>query len=226
MSIQDLRVRLEREKGRFDQVEKDISLSQSLLSNLQIRSGDIERSSVILQIVAQQTQSQLSFYISDMVTTAITTVFPDDNFQFFLEFVQRRGKTEADMFLADVKGNRIKLSDAEGGGLIDIVSFSLRICLWSLTKSSRAVIICDESMKFLSRNLLPKAGELIKELSSQLKLQIIMVSHLDELIDMADQVIEVKKIKEISIASVFSNSPCRSRQPVFVNRRQSSKINQ
>jgi DNA repair ATPase RecN len=198
MSIQDLRVRLEREKGRFAQVERDIFLSQDLLSNLQTRGINIEQSAIILQIVSQQTQSQLSFYISDMVTAAIETVFHDDGFQFFLEFVQRRGKTEADLFLSNVNGNRIKPSDAEGGGLIDIVSFALRICLWSLTKSSRAVMVLDEPLKFLSRDLLPKAGELIKSLSEKLNLQIIMVSHLDELIDEADKEIQIKKIKGIS----------------------------
>jgi hypothetical protein len=198
MSIQDLRVRLEREKGRFAQVESDLFQSQDLLSNLQTRGINIEQSAIILQIVSQQTQSQLSFYISDMITAAIEAVFPQDRFAFQMEFVQRRGKTEADMFLADTKGNRIKPSDAEGGGLIDIVSFALRICLWSLTKNSRAVMILDEPLKFLSRDLLPKAGELVKTLSEKLGLQIIMVSHLDELIEEADKVIGFKKIKGIS----------------------------
>jgi DNA repair ATPase RecN len=198
MSIQDLRVRLEREKGRFAQVEEDISQSQDLLSDLRIRGIDIEQSAIILQMAAQQTQSQLSFYISDMVTAAIEAVFLDDNFQFHLEFVQRRGKTEADLFLGDSKGNRIKPADAEGGGLIDIISFALRICLWSLTKSSRVVMVLDEPLKFLSRDLLPKAGELVKSLSERLNLQIIMVSHLDELINEADNVIRIKKTKGIS----------------------------
>jgi len=196
--LKQLRNRLENERGKYQQVVNDRIITEGKLDILNRQKLQIEQSAIIIQTVAQKTQAELQFFISDMVDAAISAVFPENSYNFQCEFVQRRGKTEADLFLADSKGNRIKPADAEGGGLVDIVSFALRVCLWSLTKSSRAVFFVDEGLKFLSRDLLPKAGELIKELSTRLGLQIIMVSHLDELIDMANRVIEVKKIKGIS----------------------------
>lgn len=200
--ITGLRARLENEKGKLSQVRSDKVEAINLLFELGRQKLVVEQAQLILQTVSQQTQEQLSWHINDLISSAIDSVFPEDQFTFFLEFVQRRGKTEADMFLADSKGNKVKPADAEGGGLVDIVSFALRICLWSLTRSSRNAIIIDEGFKFLSRDLLPKAGELVKTLSEKLGLQIIMVSHLDELIDMADRVIVVKKTKGISIAEL------------------------
>lgn len=196
--LTQLRNRLENEKGRLRQVKDDKNAAIFSLVDLTSLKLTIEIAQISIQEVAQKTQAELQFFISDMVDAAISAVFPENSYNFKCEFVQRRGKTEADLFLADAKGNRIKPSDAEGGGLVDIVSFALRICLWSLTKSSRATFFLDEGLKFLSRDLLPKAGELVKELSTRLGLQIIMVSHLDELIDMADRVIEVKKVKGVS----------------------------
>jgi DNA repair exonuclease SbcCD ATPase subunit len=189
---------LENEKGRLRQVKDDRNEAVNTLFELGRQKLTIEIAQLVIQEAAHKTQAELSWYINDMVSAAIESVFPEDDYQFYLEFVQRRGKTEADLFLADAKGNKVKPSDAEGGGLVDIVSFALRICLWSLTKSSRKTIILDEPLKFLSRDLLPKAGELVKTLSERLGLQIIMVSHLDELIDEADKVIEIKKVKGVS----------------------------
>jgi hypothetical protein len=202
MAIPDLRARLEQEKGRLRQVKDDKSEAINRLSNLNRRKLIIEQTQLIIQTVAQATQEQLSWYINDMVTVAVEAVFPDDQYQFFLEFIQRRGKTEADLFLADTKGNRIKPSDAEGGGLVNVVAFALRVALWSLTKSSRPVLVLDEPFSFLhSRDAHAKVAELLKTISERLGLQIIMVTGEDEstkIIEGADKVIKIKKIKGIS----------------------------
>jgi DNA repair exonuclease SbcCD ATPase subunit len=196
--ITSLRNRLENEKGRLRQVRDDRNEAVAALSELGRRKLTIETAQLVIQEVAQKTQEELSWYVDDMVTAALEAVFPEDDWRFRLEFVQRRGKTEADMFLEDGKGNRVKPSDAEGGGLVDVASFALRVCLWSLSKSSRPTMVLDEPLKFLSRDLLPRAGELVKTLSDRLGLQMIVVSHLDELIDEADRVVRVKKTRGIS----------------------------
>ena len=200
--IQPLRQRLEQEKGKIAQVHSDKVEATNHLSNLNTLKLIIEQAQIIFQTVAKATQSELSWYINDMVTAAIEAVFPEDRFQFYLEFVQRRGRTEADLFLADAKGNRIKPSDADGGGLVNVVAFALRVALWSLTKSSRATFICDEPFVFLhSREAHTKVAELLKTISEKLQLQIIMVTGEDEsqeIIEGADKVIRVKKTKGVS----------------------------
>lgn len=200
--VASLRQRLEQEKGRLSQVQKDKSQTIDNLDRLFVGKIRIEQSQIIIQNVAQQTQESLSWYINDMVTAAIEAVFPEDGFQFFLEFVQRRGRTEADLFLADSKGNRIKPSDAEGGGLVNVVAFALRVALWSLTKASRAVLILDEPFHFLhSRDAHAKVAELLSTISERLGLQIIMVTGEDEsaeIIEGADKVIRIKKVRGVS----------------------------
>ncbi len=207
MSVNQLRLRLEQEKGRLSQIRQDKGNSLFNVKGLQANRINIEQTQLIIQTVAQQTQEQLSWYISDMVTYCIEATFPDDNYQFFLEFVQRRGKTEADLFLADAKGNRIKPSDAEGGGLVNVVAFAIRVALWSLTKSSRPVFILDEPVHFLhSRDAHTRISELFKTISEKLSLQIIMVTGEDESTEIvadANKVIEIKKVKGISYARII-----------------------
>ncbi len=53
----------------------------------------------------------------------------------------------------------------------------------------------DETFKHLSRNHLPKAGELVKEMSERLGLQVILVSHKDEFAEVADRVFDVSIVE-------------------------------
>jgi len=64
---------------------------------------------------------------------------------------------------------------------------------------SRPVLMLDEPFRYLSTGLLPRAGEMLKQISSELDLQIIMVTHAEELIDEADAVFSVDMNKGESI---------------------------
>lgn len=144
----------------------------------------------VVQIVSTETQKKLEYQISNLVSSALASVFPTP-YEFQLRFVQRRNKTEADLvFLKD--GNATDdLINTAGGGAVDIASFALRVALWSI-KRSRPIMIIDEAFRFLSLDLQEKASDMIKEISSKLGIQIIMVSHLPEIVASADKVIQIE----------------------------------
>ncbi len=175
--------------------KKDLLLKQKAdkLAKLEEISNDkevIEESRVIIQTVAKATQKQLEYNISSIVTLALESVF-EKGYSFVVDFVQKRGKTECDI-LIEKDGNRISPMDSNGGGLVDLVAFALRISLWSLKeKKTRNTIILDEPFVALSKDLQTKASLLIKTLSEKLGLQFIIVSHEETLIENADNVIEI-----------------------------------
>lgn len=144
----------------------------------------------IVQAVSAKTQKNLEYQISNLVSSALSSVFADP-YAFTLRFVQRRNKTEADLIFTKSSNETDDLINTAGGGAVDIASFALRIALWSI-KRSRPVIIIDEAFRFLSLDLQEKASDMIKEISSKLGIQIIMVSHLPGMIQCADRVIEIK----------------------------------
>lgn len=147
-----------------------------------------EKAQAIIQDVARQTQEELKFHVQDIVSLALAAVFPDP-YTFEIDFVIRRNKTEADLFLVR-DGERIDPLTASGGGVVDVVSFALRVTLWTLSKA-RGTIILDEPFRFVSRDLQSKAGEMMKQLSKKLDLQFIMVTHNPDMIDAADNVLTV-----------------------------------
>ena len=194
--IKQLRTRLEQEKGALKTIKDSIAQAEAELAQLRAAGQDIDEATIIFQKVAQDTQNQLSWYVTDMASAAIEAVFPENqDYKLFLEFVQRRGRTEADIFLADSEGNRIRPADAEGGGFIDVVAFILRPTLWSLDRTTRPVLICDEPFRHLhSREYHGRVAELLRTLSDRLGLQIIMVTGEDEsteIIEGADRIFRI-----------------------------------
>ena len=151
----------------------------------------------MIRQVAIETQQQLQFHISDITSLALEAVF-DDPYELTAEFVQRRNKTECDLyFIRD--GSRVDPLSASGGGAVDVAAFALRVASWTMSRPRpRATIILDEPLRFLSVDLQPRASQMIKELSTRLEIQFIIVTHENTLTDQADRVFETKISKGIT----------------------------
>lgn len=155
----------------------------------------LEESQLLIQRVAQDTQSKLKFKVEDVVNTALDAVFPDE-YSFSLDFELSRGKTEARLVFNSKKtGREIDPMNASGGGVVDLTSFALRIACFALEQGTDNVIVLDEPFRFISRDLQSRAGEILKSLSRKMGIQFIIVTHIAEMIDVADKIFEVKKNK-------------------------------
>lgn len=142
----------------------------------------------ILRLATEQTQKALQFRISNLVTLALQTIFPEE-YTFELAFETKRGQIEIDLFLIDPTGFRMSPIEASGGGIVNVVEFALRLSLWSLMPSkSRPVFVLDEPFHYVSKDLQPKVSELLSTLSDKLKVQFIIVSHQRQVVEEADKV--------------------------------------
>lgn len=196
-SISQLRSHIEQLKGRKSQIEESIT---ELRRSVKDKKRDLRRHEEAREIIREvglRTQQQLQYHISDITTLALEAVY-DEPYQLVAEFVQRRNKTECDL-LFERGGERMDPISASGGGAINIASFALRVASWSmLHPRSNSVLVLDEPFGNVSVDLLPRASEMLKQISEKLKLQIIMVTHAEELIENADRTFRVTIRKGIS----------------------------
>jgi len=197
MDVRNLRSRLEQLKGKKALLKSQLKDERNRLLNNETKLHLHEKARQIIKEVAQATQEQITFHVSDVTTLAMESVF-NDPYQLEIEFVQRRNKMECDLFF--VRGDeKINPLDASGGGAVDVASFALRIASWSLSQPNISkTIILDEPMRFLSGNYQEKASTMLKELSRQLGIQFIIVTHETILTSYADNVFEVGIKKGIS----------------------------
>lgn len=200
-NIQNLRNALEQMKGKRDQIQHGIDNAEQFIKEKKKDLRRHEQAREIIREVGLKTQQQLQFHISDITSLALEAVF-DNPYKLITEFIQRRNKTECDLYF-ERDGNRIDPLSASGGGTVDVASFALRVASWSMQRPrSRNVLILDEPFRYLSSDLLPKASEMLNQISKKLKLQIIMVTHAEELIENADRVFEVKIKKGKSLIMI------------------------
>ena len=196
-SLSDIQSQIERAKGKQELMQKELSQISGSLRKLKLDLSQYEEAQLIVQHVAKQTQEQLEYRISEIVTLALSSVF-DEPYSLKVKFVIKRGKTECEL-LFERDGIEINPIEEAGGGPIDVAAFALRVALWSLSRPRpRNLIVLDEPFKHLDRNAQAKASRMLTEISGKLGIQIIMVTHSVELIEASHKVFEVKKIKGIS----------------------------
>lgn len=197
-TIKQLRSKLDQKKGQIDLLTKSITTKNEKLKNLDKKLGCSEKAKLIIQHVAQQTQKELQFYITDIVSLALAAVFPNP-YRFELEFVQKNNKTAADFYF-ERDGERYIPGANTGYGPVDVAAFALRTSLWSLVKPRiRNTIILDEPFRFLSEDFQESATEMMRMLSQKLNLQIIMVSHEKGLIEGADKTFRTRLRKGVTL---------------------------
>jgi len=190
MTIQNLRSKLEQQKGQRQQIEKSLTTLRTTLTHDKDSLQDHEHAREIVRKVGMATQQQLSFHISDITSLALEAVFPDP-YELKVDFVERRNKTECDLKFVR-NGNEIDPLTASGVGAVDVAAFALRIASWSMAHpKSRNVIILDEPFRFLSENYQDRASAMVKELSEKLGLQFVVVTHSETLASYADKTFRV-----------------------------------
>jgi DNA repair exonuclease SbcCD ATPase subunit len=201
-NIQSIRNRLEQQKGQRTQIERSINTTKRELRELQQSFRRHEQAREIIRKVGLQTQQQLEYHISDVATMALSAVF-DNPYELVVEFVQRRNKTECDLYFRR-DGARVDPLGASGGGAVDVAAFALRVASWSMQRPrSRNVLTLDEPFKHLkgieqNRRVL----EMIQQISHKLNIQILMISDeripREDIITAADRVFETRIHKGIT----------------------------
>jgi DNA repair exonuclease SbcCD ATPase subunit len=195
--IQQLRHKLEQQKGSRNTTLLSLTTIQRELEGKRISLHKHEEAREIIRKVGAETQNQLTFHIKDIVSLALDSVF-DSPYTFGTDFVQRRQRTECDLYF-ERDGNRIDPMTASGVGAVDIASFALRIASWSMARPrTRNVIILDEPFRFLSENYQEQAALMLREISQRLGIQLIVITHNQTLTTYADRIFEINIKKGIS----------------------------
>jgi DNA repair exonuclease SbcCD ATPase subunit len=200
--LTQLKEDLQIKKGVQQRISQELDRKQTRLKDLQTELYSSEKARAILQLVAKETQEQLEYKISELVSLGLSAIF-DNPYELVLEYEIKRGKTEAQLLFKRSE-SVVKPLLASGGGAVDVAAFGLRVAIWSLKQPrSRNTIVLDEPFRFLSKQHQEKASQLLSEISKKLGIQIIMVTHNPEFIKAADKVFMVSKQNNVSKVEVL-----------------------
>jgi DNA repair exonuclease SbcCD ATPase subunit len=140
----------------------------------------VTKAGQVAQTVAESIQHKTYWHIAGVVSRCLKAVF-DDPYEFKMNFVRRRGRTEVDLSF-EREGESVDPMTASGGGVIDVASFALRLSALALGGPSvRKMLILDEPFKYLSESYRGRIRDMLELLSGEFKMQILMVTHISEL---------------------------------------------
>lgn len=149
-------------------------------ANCQSEIESLEDSKKIVFEIGEELHRIILAVFSEIGTTCIQAVF-GEGYSYEMRGKISRGTLAIEHVVLDGGGNALNPLQATGGGLVDVLAFALRLASLILSGSEQLLIL-DEPFRFLSRDKLPIIKEAVSVLSEQYGIQIIMVTHLQELV--------------------------------------------
>jgi len=184
-------------QGQRDALRKSVkNLEKSIDSKEKDKNVYIEVRDLFAS-VGKATQDMLIQYFENLGTSLLKTIYGDE-YRFSLVFEIKRNKSECSPKI--MKGDiQVDLKDEVGVGVVDILSYAMRLAIWSLQKPrTDPIFLLDEPFKYVSKDKMPLVGEALRELTENLGAQTIMISHDEELIDIGDSAYKVEINNNVS----------------------------
>lgn len=182
MSIESLQIKMEQWNAELNLARRSVRIESQSLEQTKERLQTLSDAQVLVQSLATQLQETAHEQVSQIVTKCLSAIFEEDAYTFKIHFERKRGKTEA-VLLFERDGKEIDPTSAAGGGAVDVASFALRLAALILSRpQKRKLLVLDEPFRFLSAEYRPKVRKMIEQLSSELRVQFILVTHAFDLI--------------------------------------------
>lgn len=187
--------------GQKKAIEENIIRIEKDLEKLYKENEDLLLVDSLLKQTADFSRDQASIQIKSIVTSCLKLVF-SNNMEFEIELSQSRGKNSAEFFILEKqegKEYKYKIQDSRGGGVIDILSLSLRLAfLLKYSPNIEGPLILDEPAKHVSDEYIFNVSDFIKKISEEFDKQIILISHNEHISSIGDKGYRVTKENMIS----------------------------
>lgn len=168
--------------------QKTLHQQEDGLEKVQTKIKEIEEAKSFILGLVSSVQESIHRKISGVVSRCLEAVF-DEPYTFRIKFVQKRGQTEVELVF-ERNGKEVDPLTASGGGVVDVAAFALRLASLTICRPRpRPLLVLDEPFKFVSAEYRPRLRELLETLSEEMKVQFLIVTHMEEL--MIGKVVEL-----------------------------------
>lgn len=180
---------------------------KKLSSKIKKRSRDAaayQICSELISLAAQITQKGVKKILEESISSAMMAVYDDKDVSFELELAVKSKRLNALPWVVEGE-DKYSPEGERGGGLLELLSFAMRVVLWSLKDvQSRPIFILDEPLKFVGDpEMLQKAAKILHSIHKNLGIQIIVVTHVTEFAVIAHKGYRVKQKNRVSRAKVL-----------------------
>jgi ABC-type iron transport system FetAB ATPase subunit len=131
--------------------------------------------------------------MSQLVTTGLRHVVYDQNLTFRIRQEMKHNRLSM-RFTVENEDDHVEADPMTnfGGGAVLVISLILRLAVMARMKMGNLIIL-DESMSALANHYVPSAGAFMRQLSEEMGVNILMVTHNEEFLNHAHTAYEGRK---------------------------------
>jgi DNA repair exonuclease SbcCD ATPase subunit len=197
--------RYNKAKGQLELLEHQLTETEGNLGSVQYNLDIWRQVQILFGKVSEYARAQLKLRIEETVTAALQGIMNDDKIRFQIAMKTFNNQPAAEwLVISYCDGAEVAVSpeDARGGGIVDIVSIALRLAMMELARPKPGgPLMFDEPGKHVSWEYAPNLAHVLKEYAQSTGRQIVMVTHNDDLAEVADITIQVSMSDGISHAT-------------------------
>lgn len=180
-------------------IKKEISNIQAKALSLDSMNQVLDKVIVVLTQAATTSRDNARAHFEKIITDALQFVSQSKDYEFVIQELTGRAKASYEFYIkSTVNGVECiqKPEDANGGGFVDIISVAAKYAyleIFNDPKIMSGTLLYDEPGKMISEQMSVKFAEYIKFLGNHYGRQTIMVTHNDNLSNVADKTFIVRK---------------------------------
>jgi DNA repair exonuclease SbcCD ATPase subunit len=201
-AIRATRSRLDRQAGELAGLEARLGQVSSEIEALTVQLAMTEQVAALLLTIGEARQETAQRQIEALVTMGLQQIF-EPNLSFHIVTKDSTTKASVEFIVRSRVDDPTtpdgwrdvdtSVLDARGGGLAATVGFLLRLVVLLLSRSSAGsqatgLLVLDETFAHVSREYIERVAEFLKEITTKTGIQILMITHQDELVEHADKV--------------------------------------
>lgn len=171
------------------QTQKTAELTQHKEAQLEIQKVKLVLDDLIKTYISFQVDR-----IKEYVTYGLRTVIADQDLRFDCNIITKMNKPWVDFLTVNKDGDAAKALDAFGGSVAQIESLILRV-LAILQLKLYPVLFIDEGLNAVSEEYMKNLSLLLSELTKQLNIKILLVTHNKDILVHADRVYRASESK-------------------------------
>ena len=216
--VSSLRRRLDVAKGRRDELDRTRETTAAARDEFANNRDLYRQTAVFLGVIMDETQKRMETAFSEIGTAALEKIF-GDGCCLDVKFKKESNTTKVIIRVKqpiglDAKGEvkylETDILDGDGGAVVDIIGFTLRIAMLELySPKQEGPLMLDETFSFVANDeRMQLAGEFLREVMEKTERQLILITHERTLLPYADRVLhfilhpgKVVRVSDVTVGS-------------------------
>jgi DNA repair exonuclease SbcCD ATPase subunit len=182
--VKSVSYQIEANKKVLEKARKELEECNDTINSLNLAGQ-------LLKTIGEQQREKTIATFERVVTLALKEIF-DSEYNFKIEVTaDKRVSTKFKLTKGDME---LDLIDAVGGGVVNVVSFVLKVLILASVRPKRQqIMFLDEQFNNVSADYRPRVANLLKSFSEQLGIQFVLITHQQEFTDAADVVYNLSR---------------------------------